>query len=100
VQGFGNSPTQISKFLGFGEVYGPTDPGRDQLGTWGLVHMKEYVQLHILLGGCIILCTIGIVGAGVWIFPTEISKILAGKPTLGTNSSSHSGAMEMGVGAY
>src|SRR5438874_13192953 len=31
VQGFGNSPTQISKFLGFGEVWGQTGPDTDQL---------------------------------------------------------------------
>ena len=29
VQGFVNSPTGISKFLGLGELYVPTDPGTD-----------------------------------------------------------------------
>jgi hypothetical protein len=39
VQGFGNSPTQISKFLGLGEPYGQTVPDTDQLCTRGLVHI-------------------------------------------------------------
>ena len=65
VQRFGSFSTQISKFLGLGELYVPMDSATDQIRTWGLVHIKEHVQLHILLGGWIILCTIGIVGAGV-----------------------------------
>ena len=39
VHGFGNSPTQISKFFGLGEVYGQTVPDTDQLCTRGLVHI-------------------------------------------------------------
>jgi hypothetical protein len=64
------------------------------------VNIKEDVRLCILSGGGINPEGSWVFGAGVWKFPTEISKILAGKPTLGTNGSSHSGAMAMGVGAY
>jgi hypothetical protein len=51
VQGFVNSPTGISRFLGLGELYGPTDPGTDQLWPWGFLHIQEDVKLHILSGG-------------------------------------------------
>jgi hypothetical protein len=45
------SPPGISRFLGLGELYVPTVPATGQIGTWGLVHIKEHVQLHILSGG-------------------------------------------------
>jgi len=64
-----NSPIEISKFLGLGEVYGPTDPGRDQLWTWGFLHIKEHVKLCILSGGCINPEGSWLFGAGVWEFP-------------------------------
>lgn len=47
VQGFGSFPTQISKFWGFGDTYGPTVPATDQLWTCGLVHLQEDVKLDI-----------------------------------------------------
>ena len=69
VQGFGGFPTQISKFLGLGEVYGSTDPGRDQLWTWGLRHIKEHSKLHILSSGGVNPEGSWLFVAGVWEFP-------------------------------
>jgi hypothetical protein len=100
VQEFGSFPTQISRFFGLGEPYRQTVPATDSLWLWGFLHIEEDVKLHILSGGGINPGGSWVFGAGVWIFPTEISKILAGKPTLGTNGSSHSAGMAMGVGAY
>jgi hypothetical protein len=68
VQGFGSFPTQISKFLGFGEQDAPTVPGTDQLCTRGLRHIKGHSKLYILLGGRFFLRGFGIVGAGLWEF--------------------------------
>jgi hypothetical protein len=51
VQGERCSHTGISRFLGFGELCGPTMPATDQIGTQGLVHIKEHVKLYILSGG-------------------------------------------------
>jgi hypothetical protein len=68
VQGFGNSPTQISRFLGLGEPYRQTVPGTDQIGTCSLVHIKEHVKLHILSSGGVNPGGFGMVGAGVWEF--------------------------------
>ena len=99
VQGFGNSPTQISKFFGLGEVYGQTVPDTDQLCTRGLVHIQEDIKLYIVSGGRFFLRGFGIVGAGVWKFPIGISKFLAGKPTLEGNDASHRQGRDMGVGA-
>ena len=85
VQDFEKSPTEISKFLGFGEVYGQTVPATDKLWLWGLLHIQEDVKLHILSGGGINPGGSGLFVAGVWKFPMGISKFLAGKPTLGIN---------------
>jgi hypothetical protein len=74
VQDFGNSPTQISKFLGFGDTYGLTVPGTNQLCTRGLGHIQEDVKLHILLGGGVNPGGSWPFGAGVWKFPMGISK--------------------------
>jgi hypothetical protein len=60
-----NSPTQISKFLGFGEPYGQTVPATDQLWPWGFLHIKEDVKLHILSGGGINAGGSWVLGAGV-----------------------------------
>jgi hypothetical protein len=68
VQGFGNSPTQISRFFGLGEPYRQTVAATDQLGTWGLGHIKEHAKLYILSSGRFSLRGFGIVGAGVWEF--------------------------------
>jgi hypothetical protein len=65
VQGERCSHTGISRFLGFGEVCGPTMPATEQIGTQGLVHIKEHVKLYILSGGRFFLRGFGIVGAGV-----------------------------------
>jgi hypothetical protein len=99
VQGFGSSPTQISKFLGFGDTYGLTVPGTDQLCTRELRHIQEDVKLHILLGGGLNPGGSWPFGAGVWKFPMGISKFLAGKPTLEGNDASHRQGRDMGVGA-
>src|SRR6202035_5622699 len=96
---FGNSPTQISKFLGFGEPYRLTVPGTDQLWLWGFLHIQEDVKLHILLGGGLNPGGSWPFGAGVWKFPMGISKFLAGKPTLEGNDASHRQGRDMGVGA-
>jgi hypothetical protein len=100
LQGFGSFPTQISKFLGFGEPYGPTVPATDQLRTWGLLHIQEDVKLHILSGGGINPGGSWLLGAGVWKFPMGISKFLAGKSTSEGNGVTHRPAMHKGVGAY
>ena len=100
VQGERCSPTRISRFLGFGELCGPTDPSTDQIGTQGLVHIKEHVNLHILLGGGTFPWSSWLVGAGVWEFPTGISKFLAVGGTLAGNGCPHRLAMGIGVGAY
>ena len=100
VQGFGNSPTQISKFLGFGELYGQTVPRTDQLCTRGLVHIQEDIKLYILSGGRFFLRGFGIVGAGVGSLPIGISKFLAGKPTSEGNQARHRQDRDMRVGAY
>jgi hypothetical protein len=60
-----NSPIEISKFLGLGEVYGPTDPGRDKLWPWEFLHIKGHAKLHILSGGGTFPWSSWIVGAGV-----------------------------------
>src|SRR6202035_3844870 len=51
VQGERGSQTGISRFLGFGELCGPTMPATDQIGIRLLVHLKEHVKLYILSGG-------------------------------------------------
>ena len=99
VQDFGNFPTGISKFLGFGDTYGLTDTGTDQLCTRGLEHMQEDIKLHILLGGGVNPGGSWPFGAGVWKFPMGISKFLAGKPTLEENDASHRQDRDMEVGA-
>jgi hypothetical protein len=74
MQGFGFSPTQISKFLGFGDTYGLTVPGTDQLCTRELGHIQEDVKVHILLGRGLNPGGSWPLGAGVWKFPMGISK--------------------------
>src|SRR6202030_1804319 len=67
--------TGISRFLGFGELCAPTMPATDQIGTRGLVHIKEHVKLYILSGGRFFL-------RGSWLlrcrvkYPPGISKFL------------------------
>jgi len=46
-----------------------TDPATDQIGTWGLVHIKEHVKPYILSGGRLFLRGSWPFGAGVWEFP-------------------------------
>jgi len=45
-----------------------TDAPTGMLWTWGLVHMKEDIKLHILAGGWIFLRGSGVVGAGGKVF--------------------------------
>jgi hypothetical protein len=68
LQEFGSFPTQISRFFGLGEPYRQTVAATDQLGTWGLGHIKEHAKLYILSSGRFSLRGFGIVGAGVWEF--------------------------------
>ena len=77
VQDFVNSPTQISKFLGLGEVYTPTVPATDQIGTWGFLQIKEDVKLHILSGRCHYWRSSWAFGAGVWVFSHTNFEIIA-----------------------
>jgi hypothetical protein len=100
VQGFGSFPTQISKFLGFGELSGLTMPATDQLWTWGLRHIKGQVKLYILLGGRFLLRGFGIVGAGVCDFSHTNFEIFGFGGTIWTNGASHRPAMAMVVLAY
>ena len=100
MQGFGSFPTEISRFLGLGELYGPTDLAIGQLCTRGFLYIKEHVKLHILLGGGTFPWSSWLVGAGVWEFPTGISKFLAVGGTLAGNGCPHRLAMGIGVGAY
>jgi hypothetical protein len=60
-----NSPTGISRFLGLGEPYVPTDLAIGQLCTRGVLYIKEHVKLHILLGGGTFPWSSWIVGAGL-----------------------------------
>jgi hypothetical protein len=100
VQDFEKSPTQISRFLGFGELYALTMAATDQIGTWGLGHIKEHARLYILLGGRFFLRGFGIVGAGVWEFSHRNFEIFGFGGTICTNSASHRPAMDMGVLAH
>jgi len=74
-QGERCSQTGISRFLGLGELGAPTMPATDQIGPWGLVHLKEHVKLYILSGGRSFL-------RGSWLlrcrvkYPPGISKLL------------------------
>ena len=84
VQGERCSHTGISRFLGFGELCAPTMPATDQIGTRGLVHIKEHVKLYILSGGQFFL-------RGSWLlrcrvkYPPGISKFLVlGEPNVPT----------------
>jgi hypothetical protein len=95
-----NSPIEISKFLGLGEVYGPTDPGRDQLWTWGFLHIKEHVKLCIVSGGCINPEGSWLSGAGVWKFPHTNFEIFGFWGTLVRHRSRHRPDRDTGVGAY
>jgi hypothetical protein len=100
VQGFGNSPTQISRFLGLGEPYGQTVPGTDQLWPWGLFHIQEDVKLHILSGGGINPGGSWVVGAGVWEIPHTNFEIFGFWGSIWTNGANHRLAMAMGVVPY
>ena len=65
VQGIGSFPTQISKFLGVGDTYGPTVPGTCQLCTRELGHIQEDIKLYILLGAWLCSMTSDQVGTGL-----------------------------------
>jgi hypothetical protein len=94
------SPTQISRFLGLGELYVHMDPGTDQLCTWGLGHIQEHVKLYILSGGQCFIRGSWPFGAGVWEFPHTNFEIFVFGGTIWTNRSSYSQAMAMGVPPY
>jgi hypothetical protein len=100
VQVFGRFPTQISKFFGLGELYAPTEPDTGQLWTWGSVHIKGHVQLHILSGGRRFLRGSWLLGAGVWWFPHTNFEIFGFLGTLVRHRSSYRPAMATGVGTY
>jgi hypothetical protein len=100
VQGFGSSPTQISKFLGFGEPYGLTVPGTDQLCTRGLEHIKEHAKLYIRPGGRHFLRGSWASGAGLWEFPHRNFEIFGVGGHIWTHGSGYRPAMHKGVGAY
>ena len=69
MQDFGNSPTQISRFFGLGELYRQTVAATDQLWTWGFRHIKEHSKLHILSSGGVNPEGSWLFVAGVWEFP-------------------------------
>ena len=100
VQGFGSFPTQFSKFLGLGESYAPTEPDTGQPWTWGSMHIKGHVQLHILSGGRRFLRGSWSFGTGVWEFPHTNFEIFGFEGSIWTNGSSHRPAMARGVLAY
>jgi hypothetical protein len=100
LQGFGSFPTEISKFLGLGELYVPTVPATGQIGTWGFLHIKGYVQLHILSGGVINPGGSWLFVAGVWEFPHRNFEIFVFGGTIAGNGCPHRLAMDMGVLAY
>jgi hypothetical protein len=100
VQGFGSFPTQISKFLGLGELYGQTVPGTDQLCTRGLVHIKGHVKLYILSGGRFFLRGSWPFGAGVWKFPHTNFEIFDFGGTICAHGSRYRPDRDMGVGTY
>jgi hypothetical protein len=100
LQDFGNSPTQISRFLGLGESYRQTVPATDQIGTCSLVHIKEHSKLHILSSGGVNPGGFGIVGAGVWEISHTNFEIFGFWGTIWTNGARHRPAMAMGVLAY
>jgi hypothetical protein len=100
VQGFGNSPTQISKFLCLGDIYVPTDQSTGQIGTQGLVHIKEHAKLYILSGGQRLLRGSWPFGAGVWEFPHTNFEIFGFGGTIFTHGSRYTVAMAKEVGAY
>jgi hypothetical protein len=100
VQDFVKSPTEISKFLGLGEVYGPTDPGRDQLCPWVFFHIEEHVKLYILSGGGINPEGSWVFGAGVWKFPHRNFEIFGFGGTICTHRSMYRPAMTIGVPTY
>jgi hypothetical protein len=58
-------PPGISKFLGFGELYGQTVPDTDQLWPWGFLHIQEDIKLYILLGAWLCSMTSDQVGTGL-----------------------------------
>jgi hypothetical protein len=100
VQGFGSSPTGISRFLGFGDTYGHTVPATDQLCTWGLGHIKENVKLYIRPGRRFFLRGFGIVGAGVWWFPHTNFEIFGVGGHISAHGSTHRLDIQTGVGTY
>ena len=93
-------PSGISKFLGFGELYGQTVPGTDQLWPWGLLHIQEDVQLHILSGGGISPGGSWLFVAGVWKFPHTNFEIFGFWGTIWTHGSRYRPDRDMGVGTY
>ena len=100
MQGFGSFPTQFSKFLCLGEVYGQTVPATDQLWIWGFLHIKEHVKLYIVLGGRFFLRGFGIVGAGVCDFSHTNFEIFGFEGTICSHRYRYRLAMAMGVLAY
>ena len=100
VQGFGNSPTEISKFLYWGELCRGTDPAIAKLCTWGFLHIQEDVKLHILSGGGINPGGSWLLGAGVWEFSHTNFEIFGFWGTLVTHRSSHRPDRDMGIGTY
>ena len=100
MQDFGSFPTQISRFFGLGEPYVPTDPGTDQIGTWGLGHIQEDIKLHIVLGGGVNPDSSWLLDVGVWDFPHTNFEIFGCWGYIWTHGSRYMPAMHKGVGTY
>ena len=100
VQGKRCSQTGISRFLGFGELCGPTMPATDQIGTWGSGHIEEHAKLYILSGGHRLLRPSWPFGAGVWKFPHTNFEIFDFGGTICAHGSRYTPDRDMGVGTY
>jgi hypothetical protein len=75
-------------------------PATDQIGTQGLVHIKEHVKLCILLGGGINPGGSWLLVAGVWKFPHTNFEIFGFWGTLWRHRSRYRPAMHKGVETY
>ena len=86
-------PPGISKFWGFGELYGQTVPATAQIGTQGLMHIKGHIKLYILSRGQRLVRGSWLLGAGVWKFPHTNFEIFGFGGTICTHSSMYRPAM-------
>jgi hypothetical protein len=57
-----------------------TDQCTDMLWTWGLVHLKEHIKLHLVSGGHIFLSGSWLLGAGESRIPLSFMPSISGRP--------------------